>query len=192
MATKTGNDKKQIKGEQPSLTSGLQNIAQAALLELPAAAFKRLLGGDNDREMYEAAWKAYDSTIGLTNDATNRLYTNETVGAIAGRTMEAIVGWQRFNNAVAGAFFAALWPAVGLPTATEVEGVRADIKTLREELREAVAERDSSKAFARELRDVVRDSVGRNRPSERKSNDYQISQWWTSNDSMGASEDVGN
>ena len=34
--------------------------------------------------------------------------------------------WQRFNSAVAGALFAAIWPAVDLPTGTEVAAVRAD------------------------------------------------------------------
>ena len=67
--------------------------------------------------------------------------------------------WQRLNAAVAGAFFSALWPAVGLPSSTEVEGLRSDVRAMREELRDAVAERDSKDDFASELHIAVRESI---------------------------------
>ena len=36
---------------------------------------------------------------------------------------------------MAGAFFAGLWQAVGLPTAAEAQALRAEVQALREELR---------------------------------------------------------
>ena len=41
----------------------------------------------------------------------------------------------RVVDAVASAIFGNLWPAIGLPTATDVQALRADVKALREELR---------------------------------------------------------
>ncbi len=46
----------------------------------------------------------------------------------------------RVVDAVASAIFGNLWPAIGLPTALDMQALRADVKALREELRAVVTE----------------------------------------------------
>src|SRR5579864_2739088 len=104
-----------------------------------------------EASLSDVAWRAYDSVVGLTKVTTDGLFTNETVGKVLGTSIDLMLRWQRFNNAVAAAWFNALWPAVGLPTAVEVEQVRADIRGLREELRSAVIEAETNEDYAREL-----------------------------------------
>ena len=120
--------------ETSPVASALVKFAEAAFLDLPVTAVKRLVSKADERQMYEAGWKAYDALVGLSNEATRQIYTNPRFGEVAGRSLGSFVRWQRFSNAVAGAFFSSLWPTVGLPTANEVEAVREDIRSLREEL----------------------------------------------------------
>ena len=112
-----------------------------------------------DRQLHELGWKAYDTVVGVANSATNRAFTSPTVGNVLGGAIDIMLRYQRFNIAVAGAFFSALWPAVGLPSATEVESMRDDVRAMREDLRDAVAERDSKDDFASDLHRAVRESI---------------------------------
>ncbi|MGD1026592.1 hypothetical protein [Candidatus Binatus soli] len=130
-----------------------------------------------DRQVHEIAWKAYDTAVGAANDVTNRLFTSPAVGNVLGGAIDIVLRWQRFNAAVAGAFFAALWPAVGLPSASDVEAIRIDVRSMREELRDAVAERDAVKSPA----------------AARKSSAYQFPGWpqWPGKDVAGIAKDVG-
>jgi len=156
-------------------------VAKSALLDLPTAALQRLVGGGDERALYEAAWTAYDSVIGLVNEATNRTYTNDSIGEFASRAIDISLQFQRFNAAMAGAFFANLWPAMNLPTGTEVEGMRTELKALRAELRSAVAEREL--ASTRREREVVPEMrinehlVAKRPAADRHSNVYQVAVW---------------
>jgi hypothetical protein len=129
------------------VTTALLKFAQATLLDLPAATVKRVISSDGERAMYEAGWKAYDALIGVSNELTNQLYGSEAFGSAAGRLIDATVRWQRFQNAVAGAFFGSLWPAIGLPTASEIESVREEVRAMREELAAQRAEEAALRAL---------------------------------------------
>ncbi len=120
-----------------------------AMIELPFAAARRVVVADGERKLQEAGWKAYDSWVRVVNAATDELYGNAAFGAAAGRAMENGLKWQRTSSATAGAFFAALWPAVGLPTAAELSDLRAEVRALRDEV--AVARLDAEEARAAEL-----------------------------------------
>ncbi|HEY6394412.1 MAG TPA: hypothetical protein VIX12_03275, partial [Candidatus Binataceae bacterium] len=67
---------------EPGFTGYLLKIAEAALIDVPAAAIKRVALGGDDREMRAAAWKAYDAAYAITNEATNRLYGSKVVGRL--------------------------------------------------------------------------------------------------------------
>jgi hypothetical protein len=68
------------------LAQELSKFYQAAWLDLPAEAAKRLLGAGNEKELRKAGWKAYDAWISLANELTNLLYANRIVGQLTGRT----------------------------------------------------------------------------------------------------------
>ena len=120
------------------LGCGLMKFAEAILIDLPAAATLRVFRRAEDKEVYMAGWKAYDAANEIAGELTNRAYANKTVGRVAGRALDRMLSVQRFADATAGAFFAVLWPNVGLPTASDVEAIRQDLKKLREEVRTVI------------------------------------------------------
>jgi hypothetical protein len=126
--------------KQSEVAEDFGKLFEAACVELPMAAAKRVFGDKDDNAVRDAGWKAYDSWVRLANDASNRMYANPTFGGIAGRGIQAGLQVTRVVDAVASAIFGNLWPAVGLPTALDMQALRADVKALREELRAVVAE----------------------------------------------------
>jgi hypothetical protein len=118
----------------PTFVENLFNLAEATVIDFPIAAAKRLAGSSDERELHEAGWKAYDAAVAIANDATNRVFTTPAIASMTSRSLEAAVRWQRLNNALSGAFFAALWPALGLPTAAEVQAARDDLSEIRGEI----------------------------------------------------------
>jgi hypothetical protein len=115
----------------------LGKLFEATWIDIPAAAAKRLMAGEDEGAMREAGWKAYDAFVRLSNEASNFLYTNRTFGEMAGRGIGLALRAQRVGDAVASAVFGNLWPAIGLPTGSEVQALRSDVRTLREEVRAA-------------------------------------------------------
>jgi hypothetical protein len=106
---------------------------------LPFPFQDKLSGLSGSRELQETAWNTYDAWIRFANEFTNLLYADPLFGAAAARWIELALGWQGFGSALAGTFFAALWPATGLPTATELADLRAEVSTLRESIAARVA-----------------------------------------------------
>ena len=147
-----------------------------------------------DAPLNEVAWKTYDSVVGLAKQTTDGMFSNATVGQLLGGTIDLILRWQRFNTAIAGAFFGAFWPAIGLPTAPEVAAMRADIRGLREMLRAGVLE--ESNEYARELHRAAHLSLvdGTDGHHARKPGTRQVAIFtgWTGAEHRGATSDVGN
>jgi hypothetical protein len=161
--------------ETSPVASALVKFAEATLLELPVATVKRIVSPDNERAMYEAGWKAYDAFVGLTNEATKQIYSSRRFGEIAGRSIDTFVRWQRFSNAVTGAFFTSLWPTIGLPTSTEVEAVREDIRSLREELAATRAVESASRQV--EIRRPTRERITSTTLPSSNPGVHQVSVW---------------
>jgi hypothetical protein len=212
------NSRIKLNSSDASFSDEVLKLAQCLMPEPPTAKVKRIVADSRiDRQLHEIGWKAYDTVVGAANNATNRLYSSPAVGNLLGGAIDIMLRWQRFNAAVAGAFFAALWPAVGLPSAAEVEALRRDLRSMREEVRDAVAERDSKDDFARGLDEAIRESIvsqrgegkiafrepdgapassGAEKPpvtSARKSSVYQFSVWsgWPAAEPTERGEDVG-
>jgi hypothetical protein len=114
-------------------------FVQAFWVELPLAAANRLWGEGSENTLRGAGWKAYDAFVSLANEATNLLYADRGFATLTGRTIEQTLQIQHMSGAAAAAFFGNLWPAVGLPTAKEVAGLRSELAAMREELGKAVA-----------------------------------------------------
>lgn len=213
MADNNGNPRSKLNSNDTTFSDEMLKLAQCLMPEPPTSKVKRMVANITDkgidRQLHELGWKAYDTVIGAANSATNTVFTSPTVGNVLGGAIDIMLRYQRFNAAVAGAFFTALWPAVGLPSATEVESIRGEVRAMREELRDAVAERDSKDDFAADLHRAVRESIVSPQAVARaaaresdghahaadpnKSGVYQFSVWsgWPGADPMER-EDVGN
>jgi hypothetical protein len=136
------------------------------MVELQFAALRRLAGLDGDQELQQTTWKAYDAAVRFANVATDELYVSPVFGAAVGRTMDTALKWQRLNSAVAGAFFAALWPAVGLPTAAELTELRSEVGALRDELTSARLEAFEARA-----------ALSQTRPEEQPADESMAAIW---------------
>jgi hypothetical protein len=154
-ASKQGSKKAGATRKLPTFVENLFSLAEAAIVDLPIAAAKRLAGGADERDLHEAGWKAYDAAVAIANDATNRVFTTPAIANLTSRSLEAAVRWQRLNNALSGAFFAALWPSLGLPTATEVQAARDELVDLRGEIQAMRIESEQRAATRREFKPSV-------------------------------------
>ena len=213
MADNNDNPRSKLNSNDTTFSDEILKLAQCLMPEPPTSKVKRIVADITnkgiDRQLHELGWKAYDTVVGAANNVTNSVFTSPTVGNVLGGAIDIMLRYQRFNVAVAGAFFSALWPAVGLPSATEVESIRSDVRAMREELRDAVADRDTRDDFASEVHKAVRESIisqqaveraaaresnGQAAPDARKSSVYQFSVWsgWPAADPMELGEDVGN
>ncbi len=180
MAHSNGTSSIKLNSNDASFPDEMLKLAECLMPEPPTASVRRVIAQSQiDRQVHEVAWKAYDTSIGAANYVINRLFTSPAVGNALGGAIDTMLRWQRFNAAVAGAFFAALWPAVGLPSASDVEAIRIDVRSMREELREAVAERDAKHPSLT--------------VAARKSSAYQFSSWpqWPGADPAEIGKDVG-
>jgi hypothetical protein len=215
MADNNDTPRSKLNSNDTSFSDEMLKLAQCLMPEPPTSKVKRMVADITnkgiDRQLHELGWKAYDTVIGAANNATNRVFTSPTVGNVLGGAIDIMLRYQRFDAAVAGAFFSALWPAVGLPSATEVESMRGEVRAMREELRDAIAERDSRDDFASELHVAVRESIISQQAVEnaaaresnghahaaadaKRSSVYQFSVWsgWPGADPTELGEDVGN
>jgi hypothetical protein len=122
-----------MSGKRSQLAKEWGKFVEAVWIGLPKAAAKEMLGGVED-ELGQAGWQAYDAWVSLTNEATNQLYTNPVLGAMTAGTTENFLRLQQIGNAAASAFFANLWPAIGLPTVHDVATLRTEISDLRQQL----------------------------------------------------------
>ena len=178
MTHNNGNTRSKLNSNDSYFPDEILKLAQCLMPEPPTAKVKRVIAESlMDRQVHEIAWQAYDTVVGAANDVTNRLFASPAVGNVLGGAIDIMLRWQRFNAAVAGVFFSALWPAVGLPAATDVEAIRIDIRSMREELRDAVAEHGAEKPPV----------------TERKSSAYQFSVWpeWPGKALTEIGKDVG-
>jgi hypothetical protein len=150
-----------------------------AMVEMPFVVVKSLFAqnGEEGREqtlqmdLQQAGWKAYDAWVQLLNESANGLYASPEVGSSVGRSMEASLKWQRLGSAMRDAYFAALWPAVGLPSGAELTELRAEVGALRDDLAMARLEAEEARAEGVEV------PVG-----ERQVGDSMMAMWnggWT-------------
>jgi hypothetical protein len=124
------------------LKTGILALAEVAMIDLPAAVTLRAFKAETDGELHKAGWKAYEAATGIVTELTNRAYANKGIAKVGARMIENTMRTQRVVDAMAGAFFSALWPSIGLPMASDIEALRRDVKSLREEVRAIAYERD--------------------------------------------------
>jgi hypothetical protein len=103
---------------------------KALAVEVPVAGVKRGLGRGEAGAVTDSAWKGYEASIRLVTSSIDRLYRSRLFGTFLAGSAEGLLRWQRLNNALTKACFAALWRAVDLPTAAEVNAVREELRSL--------------------------------------------------------------
>jgi len=125
--------------ERSQSAKDVVTLYKSLLIELPVAGAKVSLGVAKDNELEGIAWKAYEAWVRLVNRSTDTLYQNPFFGDSVGRGLHGLLQIQRLTNSVGGAVFAALRSVTGLPAASEVQAMRAELKDLRLELRSLIA-----------------------------------------------------
>jgi hypothetical protein len=134
--------KSQMNAKKSQLMKELTKFGEALWIELPFAATMRLAGQGDDDGLREAGWKTYDAWIRLANEATNRVYASSLVAGISGRLIVTALQTKRVGDTLTSAVFGNLWPAIGIPTASEIHALRAEVAGLRDEIRASIAARD--------------------------------------------------
>jgi hypothetical protein len=134
----------------------LMTIYQATFIDLPLAGAKWSWGGGLEREVAQAAWRGYDAWVRLASASIDKLYKNSLFVYIAINVLDRSLRWRRLSQTLAGAFFAGLWPAVGLPTATVVQALTEELQSLTARLN---AQDLQIQALREELRSLTVDSV---------------------------------
>lgn len=122
---------------EKTIARGIEDLAtmyKVLFLDLPLTSTRRGLGMGQEKESMEAMWQGYDAWVRLSTTTIDDLYRIPLFGEAVARSLNAVLRWQQLSNAMVGASFAWLWPAVGLPTAATVQGLRTEIQALREEL----------------------------------------------------------
>jgi hypothetical protein len=119
------------------LTDSIRTLAEAALIELPAAIALRIFKVEEHQGLEEAGWRAYQAANEVVTNLSDRVYGNRKVISAGVSMIERARKTQDVADAYVGAFLAVLWPSLGLPTADDIETLRRDVKALREEVRTA-------------------------------------------------------
>jgi len=160
----------------------LLTMYKTTLLDLPLAGAKWGSGMGQEKEVAETVWKGYDAWVRLTNASVDDLYRNPLFGDVLARSLDGWLRWQRLSQALVGAFFAALWPAVGLPTAAAVQALHEDlssldahvkaqdtaVQTLRTGLRALQSSREDFRLLTADLPTRKREDQSRARLAERR------------------------
>src|SRR5271167_2661061 len=101
------NTRSKLNSTDSSFSDEILKLAQCLMPEPPTAKVKRMVAdiADKgiDRQLHELGWKAYDTVVGVANNATNAAFTSPTVGNLLGGAVDIMLRYQRFNMAVAGA-----------------------------------------------------------------------------------------
>ncbi len=152
------------------LAESLLKVAEAAFIDAPLALTLRAFRSDADKEIAEAGWKAYDGVIAAATDTINRVYKAPATARVLSTVTDRSLRVQRLADAARGAFFAVLWPNVGLPTSAEVRSLKAEIKALREEVRAARVQETAAQDVAQEVLQRIDVSAVRHQPERRTLN----------------------
>ena len=78
----------------------LGTVYQTLFLDLPFAGAKWGMGMGGGKETAEVAWKGYDAWIRWTSASIDDLYRSPFLGAVATRSLDGFLRWQRLSSSV--------------------------------------------------------------------------------------------
>ncbi|HEX4211588.1 MAG TPA: hypothetical protein VHY56_14410 [Candidatus Binataceae bacterium] len=125
-----------MNSKESKVVNDIATFFEAALIDLPTAAARRLLTEEkDDQALYSAGWKAYDAFVRIANESANQLYANPAFGQMAAQTLEIGLQARRAGDALTSGIFRDLLPVVGMPAAKDLERLNRTVEGLREEVR---------------------------------------------------------
>ena len=142
----------------------LLTLYKATLVDLPLAGARWGWGMGEEKEVVEAAWKGYDAGVRLASTSVDDLYRDAVVSDFMARSLDGWLRWQRLSQAAASAFFAALWPAVGLPTAAAVQALSEELRSVDTRLK---AQDVALQTLRAELLSLMTDLLPAQRPESK-------------------------
>ncbi len=142
----------------------LLTLYKATLVDLPLAGARWGWGMGEEKEVVEAAWKGYDAGVRLASTSVDDLYRDSVVSDFMARSLDGWLRWQRLSQAAASAFFAALWPAVGLPTAAAVQALSEELRSVDTRLK---AQDVALQTLRAELLSLMTDLLPAQRPESK-------------------------
>jgi hypothetical protein len=161
-----------MSNKQSQIVNDITAFFEAAFIELPSAAARRLLAEEkDDQSLYAAGWKAYDAFVRIANESANQLYANPAFGEVTARSIEAALQARRASDSIASALFREVLPVLGLPSAKEIESLNRSITALREEVRAVKALQESA---MQDSGDVIDDNYAAARAAEAQNASAQI------------------
>jgi hypothetical protein len=118
-------------------------LVRSLVPDLKLVEARRLLAAGPDKAAADAAWTAYDAAIRLANSSLEAVSRQPAFGRLANRGLASLLRWRRVGAAVRDASVTALWQALNVPTADQLQIVRIEIEALRTEIRKQEAAREA-------------------------------------------------
>lgn len=147
----------------PKEAQGLEDfvtVYKSFFLDLPLAGIRWGLGMAEEQEVTQAAWNGYDAAVRLSTTAIDTLYQTPLFAHFMTQSLDGLLRWQRFSNALTDTFFTTVWQTVGLPTAAQTEALRTEVEALREEVRSLSRKREGKAKALRATRRRERQPAG--------------------------------
>ena len=118
------------------ISEDLATLITSAFVDVPLTLASWAVGGATQKELEEHAWKGYDAFVRAANDTVHSLYEMPVVRQMTSQALVAILRSQRSGKHVTSAVAAATSPAPAAAANPEVEALRNQILSLREEVTE--------------------------------------------------------
>jgi tagatose-1,6-bisphosphate aldolase non-catalytic subunit AgaZ/GatZ len=114
-----------------------RSFFDAMALELPFGLQRLMLGaGEAELEVEQAASKAHHAWVNLTSTMINALYVRTGFWELALDALNSTIRMQRLGQAVAKVVVAALGPAIGLASVSDVEALQDELTRLRSDFQD--------------------------------------------------------
>ena len=117
-------------------TTGMDDLTklyQGFFVDLPLAG--NLWNFGNQQAPTEAVWKGYDAAVRLTSKTIDDLYRSPWFGELTAQSLEAFLRWQKAGTTLTTTLLANMSQAAGLPSSTEMQEIREEVRALRKEIR---------------------------------------------------------
>jgi tagatose-1,6-bisphosphate aldolase non-catalytic subunit AgaZ/GatZ len=133
-----------------------RSLFEAMALELPLGLQRLMLGaGEAELEVEEAASKAHHAWVNLASTMVNAVYVRTGFWDFALDALNSTMRAQRLGQAAAKVVVAALGPAIGLASISDVEALQDELTRLRSDFKDLSEKFEFQTGAASRLRRVT-------------------------------------